>query len=232
MVSSTEEITLARDTLIFFLQGLGFLINIQKSVFQPCHVIQFLGIEIDSVNMTLGLPQKKKEQIVQQCQSPLRRSSVTIRELNQLIGRLTATVSAVLPAPLQYRIMQRQQILGLSTEENNDSLITLTEEVKGELNLWVQKLSSNKKKDLSFSFTKTSNSMRCVFKRMGSLLSGTKNWGILESFGKEILYKYFGTECCEIHNFDFYLHVSKGEINSYSNEQNIWPFLLVKMGGT
>ena len=120
MVSSTEEITLARDTLIFFLQGLGFLINIQKSVFQPCHVIQFLGIETDSVNMTLGLPQEKKDQIVQQCQSPLRRSSVTIRELAQPIGRLTATAIAVLPAPLQYRAMQRQQILGLSTEENTE----------------------------------------------------------------------------------------------------------------
>ena len=56
----------------------------------------------DSVNMTLGLPQEKKDQIVQHCLSLLRRSSVTIRELTQLIGRLTATATAVLPAPLQY----------------------------------------------------------------------------------------------------------------------------------
>ena len=136
MASSVEKMTLARDALTFLLQGLGFLINI-KSVLQPCQVIQFLGMEIDSVNMTLGLTQEEKDQIVQQCQSPLRRLSVTIRELTHLVGRLTATTISVLPAPLQYRAMQRQQILGFSTEKNYDSLITLTEEMKGELNWWV-----------------------------------------------------------------------------------------------
>ena len=89
------------------------------------------------MNMTLGLTQEEKDQIVQQCQSPLRRLSVTIRELTHLVGRLTATTISVLPAPLQYRAMQRQQILGFSTEKNYDSLITLTEEMKGELNWWV-----------------------------------------------------------------------------------------------
>ena len=62
---------------------------------------------------------------------------ITIRELTHLVGRLTATTISVLPAPLQYRAMQRQQILGFSTEKNYDSLITLTEEMKGELNWWV-----------------------------------------------------------------------------------------------
>ena len=137
MASSVEKMTLVRDTLAFLLKGLGFLINIKKSVLQPCQVTQFLGMEIDSVNMTLGLTQEEKDQIVQQCQSPLRRLSVTIRELTHLVGRLTATTISVLPAPLQYRARQRQQILGLSTEKNHDSLITLTEEMKGELNWWV-----------------------------------------------------------------------------------------------
>ena len=137
MASSVEKMTLVRDTLAFLLKGLGFLINIKKSVLQPCQVTQFLGMEIDSVNMTLGLTQEEKDQIVQQCQSPRRRLSVTIRELTHLVGRLTATTISVLPAPLQYRARQRQQILGLSTEKNHDSLITLTEEMKGELNWWV-----------------------------------------------------------------------------------------------
>ena len=88
------------------------------------------------------------------------------------------------------------------------------------------KPSSNERPDLSFNFTATSNSIRCVFKRMGSLLSEKKNWGTLNSFGKDGLYilelkavKY---------NFDFHSHVSKGEINSYSNEQHSCqlPFLI------
>ena len=40
------------------------------------------------------------------------------------------------------------------------------------------KPSSNERKDLIFSPTTTIISIRCVFKRMGSLFSGTKNWGV------------------------------------------------------
>ena len=92
------------------------------------------------------------------------------------------------------------------------------------------KPSPNERPDLSFNFTATSNSIRCVFKRMGSLLSEKKNWGTLNSFEKDGLYKYFGIEGCKIHNFDFHSHVSKGEINSYSNGQHSCPFLFSKNG--
>ena len=53
------------------------------------------------MNMTLGLSQEKKDHIVQQSRSLLKRSSVTISKLNQLIRQLTATATAVFPAPLQ-----------------------------------------------------------------------------------------------------------------------------------
>ena len=44
--------------------------------------------------------------------------------------------------------MERQQIFGLSKEENYDSLMTLTEEVKEELNLWMQNLRLTKENTL------------------------------------------------------------------------------------
>ena len=44
MASSKEELTLARDTLIYLLQNLGFLINRKKLVLEPCQNIQFLGM--------------------------------------------------------------------------------------------------------------------------------------------------------------------------------------------
>ena len=61
MVSSIEEMVLARDTLIFLLQDLIFFINTKKTVFQSCDIIQSIGTEIDSVNMILDLPQVKKK---------------------------------------------------------------------------------------------------------------------------------------------------------------------------
>ena len=148
MAASREEIIVARDTLIYLLQGLGFLINIKKSVLEPTQFIEFLGIEINSLEMTLQLPQEKKNQIVTQCQGLLEKSNVTIRELTRLVGRLSSTAVAILPAPLQYRAIQRQQIAELANKKNYNSLVTLTEEVKGELNWWIQNLHLTKGKSL------------------------------------------------------------------------------------
>ena len=47
MASSKEELTFVRDTLIYLLQNLGFLINRKKSVLEPCQNIQFLGMEVN-----------------------------------------------------------------------------------------------------------------------------------------------------------------------------------------
>ena len=58
--------------------------------------------------------------------------------MTQLIGRLTSTAVAVLPAPLQYLATQRQQILELSVAGNYSSEIKLSNEVKTELQWWVQ----------------------------------------------------------------------------------------------
>lgn len=55
-----EELVMTRDTSIFVLQNLGFVINQKKSRLQPTHQIKFLGLVIDSVDMTLALPEEKK----------------------------------------------------------------------------------------------------------------------------------------------------------------------------
>ena len=64
MAASKEELTFARGTLIYLLQNLGFLINRKKSVLEPCQNIQFLGMEVNSIEMTLTLPREKKGKIV------------------------------------------------------------------------------------------------------------------------------------------------------------------------
>ena len=52
-----EETILSRDTVIYLLQNLGFLINLKKSVLHPTpQRIKFLGMITDSVEMTMSLP--------------------------------------------------------------------------------------------------------------------------------------------------------------------------------
>ena len=58
--------------------------------------LQFLGMEVNSIEMTLTLSQEKK------CQDLLGKSAASTRELSQLTGPLASTAIAVLPVPLQY----------------------------------------------------------------------------------------------------------------------------------
>ena len=60
MGNSLEETLMSRDTLIFILQNLEFVVNFQKSVLNPSHQIQFLGVEIDSVSMVVSFALQKK----------------------------------------------------------------------------------------------------------------------------------------------------------------------------
>ena len=73
----------------------------------PCQILQFLGVEINSKEMSVSLPQEKKDKIVSQCQGILKEKSFSIVELTQVLGRLSSTAIAVLAAPLQYREIQR-----------------------------------------------------------------------------------------------------------------------------
>ena len=56
MSQTIEGLNMARDTLIFLLQELGFIINLKKSVLSATQKLEFLSLEIDSVSMTLTLP--------------------------------------------------------------------------------------------------------------------------------------------------------------------------------
>ena len=114
MAGSKEELLILRDALIFLLQNLGFVINFNKSVLHPCHVLEFLGLEIDSLNMRVELPKGKVEKMKKQCQSLLSLYKISVRDLAKLTGRPFSTAMAVLPAHLQYRGLQQQQITGVS----------------------------------------------------------------------------------------------------------------------
>ena len=85
MGASIEELIVAQDSLIYVLQGLGFLINTKTLVLEPCQTLELLGMEINLKEMILTLPEEKKNKIVEQRQFLLRIQRVTIRELPQVI---------------------------------------------------------------------------------------------------------------------------------------------------
>ena len=58
----------ARDTLIFLLQNLGFFINLKNSILHPVIQLEFLGLQINTEEITVFLSEEKLTQIIQQCQ--------------------------------------------------------------------------------------------------------------------------------------------------------------------
>ena len=62
-----EETLIARDTANFLLQQLGFVLSLNKSLLTPTQRIEFLEVTVNSLIMTLSLPEKKVLKVQKQC---------------------------------------------------------------------------------------------------------------------------------------------------------------------
>ena len=110
VVPSLEDLLVARYTLIFILQHLGFLVNIKKSYLKPTLTLEFLGKIVDFGETTLSFPGEKVFKMQNQCQEILEKEKVTVRELSKFIGKLSFTAIGVLAATLHFCHVQHQQI--------------------------------------------------------------------------------------------------------------------------
>ena len=140
LASSLEDLLMAIDTLIFILQHLDFLINIKNSYIEPTSTLEFLGVIVDSGEMTLTLPKEKLLKVQNRCQEILENEKVTVRELSKLIRRLSSTAIAVLPAPPHYRHLQHQQIQKLIFHNSFEEKVEVSVEARKELLWWKENL--------------------------------------------------------------------------------------------
>ena len=114
MGRTLPEILMARDTLIFLLQQLDFVINLKKSVLHhPVKQMEFLGLVIDTEKMDFALSEKKLKHVPQQCLEIFKQPKTSILNPTKLIGLLLSTVQAILPARIKFRYLQQEQILAL-----------------------------------------------------------------------------------------------------------------------
>ena len=66
--------------------SLGFMLNEEKSVVIPTHVIAYLGNIIDSEKMIVYLPVEKKEKIKKECLLLINSKEATIRQVAKVIA--------------------------------------------------------------------------------------------------------------------------------------------------
>ena len=77
MCQTIEGLNMAR-THDFLLQQLVIIINLKKSVLCATQKIEFLGLKIDSVNMTLTLPMETIKSLTQKCRNLMENPKPTL----------------------------------------------------------------------------------------------------------------------------------------------------------
>jgi hypothetical protein len=142
MNQSKEGLQLDMATAQYLLENLGFVINLEKSCFTPTQTLEFLGFLVNTRDMTLHLPDYKVEAIKADCNDLIGRHEVSVRELSQLIGRLTTSIQAIFPAPLHYRHLQHLKHQALAQRKGYDATIALSNEAEEELHWWLAHLNA------------------------------------------------------------------------------------------
>ena len=140
MASSKEDLIMARDTAMYLFHHLGLTLNLEKSVLEPKRILEFLGVMVDSLNMTFSLSEKKREKLRLLCSTVLSLPEIKVRKLCSLIGKLRSTAPAVVPAPLQIRYLQQVLISAQARGLTYESMVPIPELGKTELKWWINNL--------------------------------------------------------------------------------------------
>ena len=140
MAGSEQSLECQSQEVLSLLRLLGFRINWIKSQLLPTHKLVYLGFTINTILMTLTLPEERLQKILKGCQSALHKNRVSVRDLSRLIGMMSATMLAVLPAPLHYRELQKLKIRAQKMTQSFETMVLLNKESKAELGWWITML--------------------------------------------------------------------------------------------
>ena len=95
---------------------------------------------INSKEMTIFLPEEKLQKVKLQCLDLYQSPQVSILQLTKVLGHLMSIIKAVLPARLNSRFLQQQQVQALEEKKPYLANITLNNNSKQELLWWIKSL--------------------------------------------------------------------------------------------
>ncbi len=98
-----------RDTVLSHFSWLGLLVNREKSKLSPTQRISFLGMELDSVNLTARLSIERAQSMLSCLESFQHKRAVPLKHFQRLLGHMaSAAAAAVTPLGLVHmRPLQR-----------------------------------------------------------------------------------------------------------------------------
>lgn len=134
--SSYEECLFNVNTTCTILQSLGFIINNKKSVLIPKNVCKFLGFVFNTKDMTISLPDEKKQRILNKVSALMCKNKCTIRYFAEFIGLLTSACPAVSYGWMYTKLFEREKFLALNYSDNYNRQMKLSKHLNKEFSWW------------------------------------------------------------------------------------------------
>ena len=144
IISNTEsELTASVGFIVETLKILGFMINFEKSVMQPCKKLIHLGFQIDSDSVNVTLLKEKVMRVISLCKELIDKEQDTIRNVAKVIGTLVACFPAVQLGSLRYRNLEREKDFALKGNRGDfDATMIITDGMRCDLQWWVDNINS------------------------------------------------------------------------------------------
>ncbi|XP_053376811.1 uncharacterized protein LOC128547723 [Mercenaria mercenaria] len=106
----------------------------QEKTEGPCEVIIFLGLEIDTVQMVVRIPQSKVEEVIKKIEDLIGEQKTTLREMQSLIGYLNFCCRAIaVGRPFCRRLIN--SICGLTMPHHH---LRISKGVRLDLAMWLK----------------------------------------------------------------------------------------------
>lgn len=126
------------------LRSVGFIVHPGKSVLEPSHCVQYLGVIIDSKQMITTLTPDRSADLLSCCKTAMSKLSMTIRYLAKVIGKIVAAFPAVKYGPLYYRQLEKEKKAALASSKGDfDCCMSLSFSAKSELQWWIDNVSAS-----------------------------------------------------------------------------------------
>ncbi|XP_028408210.1 uncharacterized protein LOC114530788 [Dendronephthya gigantea] len=88
------------------------------------------------------LPKDKIKGIMKDCHRILNNPYVSVRTLSRLIGKLSASIQAIFPAPLHYQSLLRAKNIALRQSQSYEVMVSLNQAAQEELHWWKDHLAA------------------------------------------------------------------------------------------
>ncbi|KAI2650483.1 ORF V: Enzymatic polyprotein [Labeo rohita] len=107
MAHSRDQLCEHRDLVLQHLSHLGLRVNREKSKLSPVHRISFLGMELDSINMTACLTNERTQSVLNCLKSFRHKTAVPLKTFQRLLGHMAAAAAVTPLGLLHMRPLQR-----------------------------------------------------------------------------------------------------------------------------